>query len=107
MWNIPADTAAQRENPATPKANRGILFERTLHTRLKTTFALVASLTKQFTMLLSASCACGASDDRAHLSLRSLNSKGKSLQLAQYYTASGTNTRAGIHMVENHVSFSA
>ena len=68
---------------------------------------LVASLTKQFTMLLLAHALAALLDDRAHLSLRSLNSKGKSLQLAQYYTASGTNTRAGIHMVENHVSFSA
>ena len=67
----------------------------------------MASLTKQFTMLLLAHALAALLDDRAHLSLRSLNSKGKSLQLAQYYTASGTNTRAGIHMVENHVSFSA
>ena len=60
----------------------------------------MASLTKQFAVLLLAHALAALLDDRAHLSLRSLNSKGKSLQLAQYYTASGTNAHNRIHMVE-------
>ena len=60
----------------------------------------MASLTKQFAVLLLAHALAALLDDRAHLSLRSLNSKGKSLQLAQYYTASGTNAHNRIYMVE-------